>query len=112
MAAGPRERTPGQTLRSVVEAMERAVVTTQKSIGKATPAIQKSLDHSVEAAGTAFARAMKTIDGATSGDQAKLFRAYRKLLEVQLDYVDSRIRALEGKRPPSPVPQAALDTES
>ncbi|MDG7011824.1 MAG: hypothetical protein JRN11_07575 [Nitrososphaerota archaeon] len=111
MAAGPQQRTPGKALRSVVEAMERAVVTTQKSIGKATPVIQKSLDRSLEAAGTAFARTMETIDGATAGDQAKFFRAYRKLLEGQLDYVDSRIRALDEKRPPSPVPQAALDTE-
>ncbi len=94
--------------------MEKAVVTTQKSIEKATPAIQRSLDHSMEAAGGAFARTVKSIDGATAGDQARLFRAYRKLLAGQLDYVDSRIRALDEKRPPSSAlhaGQTVLDAE-
>lgn len=111
LSAEPQKRAPRGALRSVVEAMERAVVTTQKSIEKATPVIQKSLDRSMKAAGVAFARTMKTIDGATAEDQARLFRAYRKLLAAQLDYVDSRIRALDERRPPPPVPQGALDTE-
>ncbi|MDG6929599.1 MAG: hypothetical protein JRN29_06150 [Nitrososphaerota archaeon] len=90
--------------------MGKAVVSTQRTVEKATPVIQKSLEASLEAAGAAFTRTVKTIDGATAGDQARLFRAYRKILAGQIGYVDSRIAALEEKRQPSSSQQAALDT--
>ena len=52
----------------------------------------------MEAAANAFNKTMKTIDGATTGDQAALLRAYRKLLAGQLDYVDARTKALEERQ--------------
>jgi hypothetical protein len=84
-------------LKSVKELLEKAEESTHKALDKAAPAMQKSIDVSIEAAANGFTATMKSIDGATSGDQVKLLRAYRKFLSGQADFVDSRIRALEGK---------------
>ncbi|MDG6956761.1 MAG: hypothetical protein JRN13_06495 [Nitrososphaerota archaeon] len=99
-------------MKSVRDALKRAVGTTQKTIEKATPVIQKSLDASMEAAASAFTKTMKTIDGATTGDQETLLRAYRKLLAGQLDYVEARTKALEERQArSSQQTQPPVDTE-
>lgn len=88
-----------QTLKAMVELLEKAEESTHKALEKAAPTVQKSIDTSVEAAAKGFTATMQTIDGATTDDQLKLLRAYRKFLGGQADYVDSRIRDLEGKLP-------------
>jgi vacuolar-type H+-ATPase subunit E/Vma4 len=86
-----------EALKSVKEILERAEDSTHKAIDRAAPAVTKSLDSSMEAASKGFLKTVKTIDGATTGDQAKLFRAYKKLLVGQVDFVDARIRTLEER---------------
>jgi hypothetical protein len=86
-----------QAVARVREAMQKAEESTQKAIGAATPALSRSLEKSMEAASKAFGRTVKAIDGATASDQVALFRAYRRFLSGQLEFVDSRIKALEEK---------------
>jgi hypothetical protein len=86
-----------QTLESVKKMLERAEDSTHKVLVRAAPAVTKSLDASMEAASKGFLKTVKTIDGATTGDQAKLFRAYKKLLEGQVEFVDARIKTLEDR---------------
>ncbi|MDG6988402.1 MAG: hypothetical protein JRN21_03650 [Nitrososphaerota archaeon] len=86
-----------QTLKSVREIIEKAQESTERALHRAAPVVQKSLGASVDAANKAFMKSMKTIDGATAGDQARLLKAYRKVLSGQAEFVDSRIRALEEK---------------
>lgn len=86
-----------QTLKSMMELLSKAEESTHKALEKAAPAVQKSIDASVDAAAKGFTTTMQTIDGATTEDQLKLLRAYRKLLGGQSDYVENRIRDLEGK---------------
>ena len=91
----PRTR---QALKSVREVIEKARQSTEKALYRAAPVVHRSLASSVDAANKAFVKSMKTIDGATAGDQARLLKAYRKVLSGQVEFVDSRIRALEDKR--------------
>lgn len=91
----PRTR---QALKSVREVIEKAQESTEKALYRAAPVVHKSLAASVDAANKAFVKSMKTIDGATAGDQAKLLEAYRKVLSGQVEFVDSRLRTLEDKR--------------
>jgi hypothetical protein len=86
-----------QTYKSVKEMIDKAEGSTQKAIDRAAPVFAKSLDMSLEAASNAFQKTIKAIDGATAGDQARLFRAYKKVLEGQVGFVDAKIRALEDK---------------
>ena len=86
-----------QTLKTMKELLERAEESTHKALERAAPTVQRSIDTSVEAAARGFSTTMQTIDGATTDDQLKLLKAYRKFLGSQADYVDGRIRALEEK---------------
>jgi len=86
-----------QTFKIVKELLEKAEDSTHRAFEKAAPALQRSIDKSMEAGTKGFNATMKSIDGATKGDQVKLLRAYRKFLSGQVDYVDSRIKALEEK---------------
>ncbi len=86
-----------QTLKSMKELLEKAEDSTRKALERATPAVQKSIDASLEAAAKGFSTTMKSIDGATKGDQVKLLRAYRKFLAGQVEFVDARIKALDDK---------------
>jgi len=88
-----------QTLKALMEFLEKAEESTHKALEKAAPAVQRSIDTSVEAAAKGFTATMQTIDGATMEDQVKLLKAYRKFLGGQADYVDNRIRDLEEKLP-------------
>ena len=86
-----------ETLKSVRELLEKAEDSTHRALDRAAPALQKSLAASMEAAAKGFGATMRSIDGATGGDQVKLLRAYRKFLSGQVDFVDSRIKDLEDK---------------
>ncbi len=86
-----------QTWKSVKEMLEKAEESTHKALEKAAPAVAKSIDSSLETAAKGFNTTIKSIDGATGGDQVKLLRAYRRFLSGQVDFVDSRIRDLEQK---------------
>jgi len=88
-----------QTLKTVMDLLEKARESTRKAIEDAAPGVQKSIDASVEAAGKAFTGTMQTIDGATGEDQLKILKAYRKFLGGQAGYVDDRIKDLEEKTP-------------
>ena len=78
-----------------MEMLEKAEDTTHKVLEKAAPALQKSIDTSMEAAANGFNSTMKSIDGATVDDQIKLLRAYRKFLAGQVNFVEDRIKAHE-----------------
>jgi len=91
-----------EALKSLKEVLERAEDTTHKVLEKAAPTLQRSIDSSMEAASNGFNATMKSIDGATVGDQIKLLRAYRKFLAGQADFVESRIRALEEAKASKP----------
>ena len=86
-----------QTLKSLKELLEKAEDSTQRALEKAAPALQKSIDTSMGAAANGFNASMKSIDGATVGDQIKILKAYRKFLSGQVEFVETRIRALEEK---------------
>jgi vacuolar-type H+-ATPase subunit E/Vma4 len=86
-----------ETLKAARDMLEKAHKTTHAALEKAAPAVQKSIDSSMEAAAKGFSSTMKSIDDAATGDQVKLLRAYRKFLSGQVDFVESRIKALEGR---------------
>ena len=75
MSAEQTEGRTKQTLKVVKDLLEKAEVSTQKSLGKAAPAV-KSIDASLEAAARGFNSTLQTIDGATVEDQVMLLRAY------------------------------------
>ena len=97
-----------QTVRSVKDLLEKAEDSAHKALDRAAPALAKSLDASLEAASNAFMKTTKTIDGATTDEQVKLFRAYKKLLEGQVGFLDTRIRALEERGQPRQPQQTAM----
>jgi hypothetical protein len=84
-----------QALKAVRELLEKAEDSAHKGLSRATPAVQKSLDASMEAATGALNKALGAVDGATAEDQVRLLKAYRKLLASQLEFVDSRVGALQ-----------------
>ncbi|MDG6909640.1 MAG: hypothetical protein JRN57_02670 [Nitrososphaerota archaeon] len=86
-----------QTLKSLREILEKAEESAHVALKRAAPAVQKSVDASMEAASKGFSATMKSIDGATSKEQAELLRAYRKVLAAQVDLVDSRLVSMESK---------------
>ncbi len=88
------------TLQSVRELLEKAEESARTALNKATPAVQKSVVTSMDAAAKGFNATMKSIDGATSKEQLELLKAYRKVLGGQVDFVDSRIKTLESKQAP------------
>lgn len=99
MSSGEVSESEKDTLKTVRELLEKAEDSARKALNKAAPAVQKSVETSVDAAAKGFAATMKSIDGATSKEQLELLKAYRKVLGGQVDFVDSRIRALEAKKP-------------
>ena len=88
-----------QALKSVRELLEKAEQTARKELTKAAPAVQKSLDASLEAAANGFNATMKTVDSRTEQEQLGLLKGYRKFLAGQIEFVDSRIRSIEGRAP-------------
>jgi len=57
-----------QTLKTVRELLEKAEESTHKALENASPAVQRSIDSSLEAA-AGFNATTQSIDGATLGDQ-------------------------------------------
>lgn len=106
MSSEPAPDRARQMLKAARELLEKAEESTQKALEKAAPAVQKSVDSSIEAAAKGFNATMQSIGHATAEDQVKLLRAYRKFLGGQEDYVDARIRALEGRVRPKDERQA------
>lgn len=86
-----------QTLKTMKELLEKAEDSTHKALEKAAPAVQKSVDTSIEAAAKGFTATMKSIEGATGSQQLELLKAYRKFLGGQSEFVESRIKSLEEK---------------
>ena len=89
-----------QTLKTMKELLERAEESTHRALEKAAPAVQKSVDTSMEAAAKGFTATMRSIEGATGSQQLELLKAYRKFLGGQSEFVESRIRSLEEKAQP------------
>ncbi|MBI3858823.1 MAG: DUF5320 domain-containing protein [Thaumarchaeota archaeon] len=85
------------TWKSVKELLARAEDAVQKELNKAGPVVQRSLDSSVEAGTKGLNNAFKTLDSKTAKERADLLRTYRKFLAGQLEYVDARLKELEGK---------------
>lgn len=94
----PAEGTAERALNSIKKVLRRAEGETHRALSRAAPTVQKSVDVSMEAVSNGFTAAMKTIDSATAEDQAKLLRAYAKLVDGQSQFVHSRIAALEEKK--------------
>lgn len=89
-----------QTFKTVKELLEKAEDSAHKALAKAAPAVQKSVDTSMEAAARGFTATMKSIEGATAGQQLELLKAYKRFLVGQSEFVESRIRSLEEKARP------------
>ena len=88
-------------LKSVREVIEKTEAAAHEALDRAAPALQKSIDASMDAAAKGFTATMKSVEGATTVDQVKILKAYRKFLAGQAGYVEARIKDLEGsqKRP-------------
>jgi hypothetical protein len=68
-----------------------------EELEKRAPTIAKSLDKPLNDAAKTFTDTMATIDKRTKEDRLSLLRAYRTFLESQRDYVEKKLRHLEGK---------------
>lgn len=86
MSSGEVSESEKDTLKTVRELLEKAEDSARKALNKAAPAVQKSVETSVDAAAKGFAATMKSIDGATSKEQLELLKAYRKVLGGQVDF--------------------------
>jgi hypothetical protein len=84
-------------LKAVKELLEKAEKGVQKELTKAAPKVQKTLDASLETGSKVFASTMKTIGVHTEKEQLELLRGYRRFLEAQVKYLDSKLRSLEEK---------------
>ena len=87
-------------LRAVRDLLEKAEETTHKALVRAAPAVQRSVDASMQAAGKGFTATMKSIDGATAKEQLELLKMYNNFLSGQLEYIQSRIMVLQEKTQP------------
>jgi chemotaxis regulatin CheY-phosphate phosphatase CheZ len=97
MSSGQATAKAKDTLNAVKELLEKAEESAHKAMNKAAPAVQKSLDASLEAASKGFNATMKTIGTRTEKEQLELLRAYKKFLDGQAAFVDSRITAIEQR---------------
>ncbi len=86
-----------QTLRVVKEMLGKAEVAAQKALDRAAPAVQKSVGASMDAAAKGFSATMQSIDGATSREQVEFLKAYRRVLQGQVEFVDARIKDLGAR---------------
>ena len=68
-----------------------------EELAKRAPKIASSLDKPLNDAAKTFRDTMATIDKRTKEDRVSLLRAYRTFLESQRDYVEKKLRHLEGK---------------
>jgi hypothetical protein len=68
----------GQALAKVRMVVLKAEKSTQKALGVAAPRVSRTLDRSMETASKSFLKTVKYIDGATTADQVRLFKVYRR----------------------------------
>ncbi len=99
MSSGGANEGAKSTLKAMRELLEKAEDSARNALAKAAPAVQKSVETSMDAASKGFAATMKSLDGATTREQLEVLKAYRRLLGGQIDFVDSRIKSLETKKP-------------
>ena len=85
------------TLKSIRELLEKAEQMARKELTKAAPAVQKSLDASLEVAARGFNATMKNIDARTEKEQLGLLEAYGKFLAGQTEFVETKLRSLQGR---------------
>jgi hypothetical protein len=108
MSAGnPSPKSKG-AWEAVKQGLEKAETAAQKAFNRAAPAVQKTLDTSLDATAKGFNATLRTIDSRTEREQMDLLQVYRKFLAAQVGYLDSRIKSLEergaSKKAPDPEP--------
>ncbi len=86
-----------ETWRAVKDILEKAEDTVHKELSKAAPAVQKSLDASLEGAAKGFGATMKKIDARTEREQLELLKAYKRFLSGQVDFVEAKLKSLENR---------------
>ena len=89
-----RENEAWKVLKEFLEKAEGAV---RREIARATPAVRKSLESSLESASKLFASTMKALDMHTEREQVEILKGYKVLLEAQSGFVEARLRSLEKK---------------
>ncbi len=94
-----------ETWKSAKKLAAKAGDSVQKELDKAGPALQKSLDTSMDSAGKFFNSTIKSIDTHTEKEQLELLRAYKKLLNHQSGFVDTKLKSLEERTAAKKDPQ-------
>ncbi len=89
-----KEKPAWRTLKEFLEKAEGAV---HREVTKATPAVRKSLESSLDSGSKLFASTMKSIDVHTEREQVDILKGYKILLDAQSGFVESRLRSLERK---------------
>jgi hypothetical protein len=89
-----RERQAWKALKDFLEKAEGAV---EREVTRATPAVRRSLESSLESASKLFASTMKALDRHTEREQVEILKGYKVLLDAQSGFVESRLRSLEEK---------------
>ena len=92
-----REKEAWKALKEFLEKAEGAV---RREVTRATPAVRKSLESSLESASKLFASTMKTLDRHTEREQVEILKGYKVLLDAQSGFVEARLRSLEKKDEP------------
>jgi hypothetical protein len=68
-----------------------------EELAKRAPRLGSSLEKPLNDAAKTFTDTMGTIDKRTREDKVALLRAYRTFLESQRDYVEKKLKSLEGR---------------
>lgn len=89
-----REKQAWKALRKFLEKAEGAI---EREVIRATPAVRKSLESSLESGSKLFASTMKALDRHTEREQVEILKGYKVLLDAQSGFVQSRLRSLETK---------------
>jgi hypothetical protein len=84
-------------LKAVKELLEKAETAANRGLTRAAPAVQRSIDSSLEAAAKGFASTMRTIDSVTEKEQLDLLNMYDRFLSGQSEFVQARIRSIRAK---------------
>ncbi len=68
-----------------------------EELAKRAPKLSSALDKPLNDAAKTFSDTMGNFDRRTKEDRVALLRAYRTFLESQRDYVEKKLKSLEGK---------------
>jgi len=82
-------------IKSTQDFIDRTKKSLQTELAKTTPAIQHTLDQSLDEAGRALSNTMKSVDSKTTHEQLELLTSYRSFLQGQISFVDERIKSLQ-----------------